>query len=323
MNQQIPVLGNPDDIFLIYPLMRMCTFATHRHHFYEISYFASGTGKLVLPHTEIEITTPCLHFCPPAPAWHHIEVDGNQLIATSLAVYPFMLQSLTSDQPVPHHHAGEIVDATQCIMDLCNAKLPIIPLTPTAARQVEELFSVMCEEYRLRLPGYIIRLRASIEQLIVIATRENQGLHVYPAVTDTSDQAPSPTPSLLPSTDSQLNIERDIRIAQALRWMKTNLSTTMTNRELAESQSLTEKHFVRLFSSEVGISPQKYHLRLRLESAADNLLHTDDSINDIARKFGFSHASHFHRRFREYYGTTPSLYRYFNRQYQNPSLIRH
>ncbi|WP_432798765.1 helix-turn-helix domain-containing protein [Poriferisphaera sp. WC338] len=309
---ELLVIGSPEEVFQIYPIVEIGSFPPHRHTFYEITYFARGGGILRTPTQEIPIEPPQVHVCAMGDAWHEIICNDQGCWATSIAVYPRLLlhDGQLDKIDVPEHHDPVIQDSFSCLQQLADLATPITTLKLPAARRIERLIMIMCEEYRLRLPGYLVRLRASIEELLIIVIREQLGVHVHPSIVEVKTDVAENSSQL----GKEIQLDRDKRVASAIHLMKTNLHDVLPNQTIAEAVHLTEKHFVRLFSNEVGISPQRYHLRLRLEAAAVYLVNTEMSINEISKTFGYKHPSHFHRRFREYYGTTPSLYRYFNRQ---------
>ena len=309
------VLGDPEDLFQIYPVLEMGSIPPHHHNFYEIQYFARGNCTVHSESGIVDVRAPMINICPPGDAWHQIVCEKSTVWISSIALYPRLLMrdGKRGEIDVPDHHESTIRDAYSCLLELTELTPSAIELKVPAARRIEQLITVMCEEFRLRLPGYLVRLRSSIEELLIITYREQQGIHVHPSIVDMHFSTDNKAKSVH-SLGTEIQLERDRRVANAIKWMKSNLHDVVTNHDIADSMNLTEKHFVRLFSNEVGISPQRYHLRLRLEAAAEYLVNTQMSVSEVASTFGFKHPSHFHRRFREFYGTTPSLYRYFNRQ---------
>jgi len=79
--------------------------------------------------------------------------------------------------------------------------------------------------------------------------------------------------------------------------------------DAVRESGLNRTHFARYFREFMGISFAKFALRYRLGSAADDLLHSALAIKEIAEKWGFTDASHFHRHFVQNYSTTPDSYR--------------
>ena len=71
----------------------------------------------------------------------------------------------------------------------------------------------------------------------------------------------------------------------------------------------SHSHFVRLFTSEVGMPPSFYIRRLRLEHSQKLLLETRHPVADVARLSGFSDATTFGRAFKAAMGMNPLEYR--------------
>lgn len=72
---------------------------------------------------------------------------------------------------------------------------------------------------------------------------------------------------------------------------------------------ISQVHFRRLFTREIGKSPQAYLLEHRLHYAAQLLLSTDMLIKEIAWASGFGGAFYFSRQFRKKLKMSPAEYR--------------
>ncbi len=97
---------------------------------------------------------------------------------------------------------------------------------------------------------------------------------------------------------------------EAFQFMKENLDRKLKNQEIARQLRMSEASLLRLFRRTVGNSPQKEHLRFRLNHAADLLQKTDQSIEQIAAACGFWDRNHFTRVFTREWKTSPSKYRH-------------
>ncbi|MBN1554715.1 MAG: AraC family transcriptional regulator [Phycisphaerae bacterium] len=64
----------------------------------------------------------------------------------------------------------------------------------------------------------------------------------------------------------------------------------------------------RQFEDVMGISFSEFGLRYRVAAAAEQLLHSGDSVKKVAADWGFANPSHLHRCFRKHYGCSPSQY---------------
>lgn len=82
-----------------------------------------------------------------------------------------------------------------------------------------------------------------------------------------------------------------------------------TVRELAVLAGFSDAQFRRTFHNWVGMSPQDYLTRSRLEEARLLLVTTDLLVQLIAERVGFQSLSHFTALFGSHFGTTPARYR--------------
>jgi len=103
--------------------------------------------------------------------------------------------------------------------------------------------------------------------------------------------------------------QADVRLADVLRYMEDHCRMRHDNRELAQRVGLSTNAFIRLFSQCLGMSPQRYLMKLRLEEAAQLLVASTASIDAIAEQLDFIDRSHFSRRFKQHFGLTPTQLR--------------
>lgn len=78
---------------------------------------------------------------------------------------------------------------------------------------------------------------------------------------------------------------------------------------LANRLGISVEHFIRIFKAEKNITPIKYLTNLRIQSAMNELLNTDEKLDIIANKSGFSNGNYFCKVFRKYIGMSPTEYR--------------
>ena len=78
---------------------------------------------------------------------------------------------------------------------------------------------------------------------------------------------------------------------------------------LAAAAAMSERHFSRVFTAEVGESPGRYVERVRVEAARHELETTDDTLDVVARRCGFGTAETLRRSFQRRLGVAPDSYR--------------
>ena len=99
------------------------------------------------------------------------------------------------------------------------------------------------------------------------------------------------------------------RILNVQMYIQQNLDRDLSLKELAKKTYFSEYHFHRIFRAVVG-EPLKEHIRrLRLERAASDLKHTNDSIINIALNAGYQTHEAFTRAFKAVFGCSPSDFR--------------
>ena len=78
---------------------------------------------------------------------------------------------------------------------------------------------------------------------------------------------------------------------------------------LARSCSMSESYFRKLFLRIMGQSPLEYVNAYRIHRSMNLLRTTDDSVQNIAARSGFSSIAAFNRNFRQYAGSSPGQWR--------------
>lgn len=106
----------------------------------------------------------------------------------------------------------------------------------------------------------------------------------------------------------------DDRLQAALELINTQLGGDLGVARLAAAASLSVSRFAHLFRSQLGVGPQQFVERRRLESAARLLDLDARPVGAIAAEVGFSDPLYFSTRFRRWYGLSPRAYR--NRRFR-------
>ncbi len=98
------------------------------------------------------------------------------------------------------------------------------------------------------------------------------------------------------------------RIAQAIRYIETNVTQQPDLREIAEHLHLSEYHLQRLFRRWVGISPKRFLQYLTAEYAKD-LLQQRHPVLDVAHHTGLSGGGRLHDLMVNIHAMTPGEYK--------------
>ncbi|MDX3924250.1 MAG: GlxA family transcriptional regulator [Shinella sp.] len=94
-------------------------------------------------------------------------------------------------------------------------------------------------------------------------------------------------------------------ILKVVERMEATLTEPQALPELAASVGLSRRQIERLFHRELGRSPARYYLELRLERAHLLLTQSSLPIIEVAIACGFAAGSHFSKCYREAYGYSP------------------
>lgn len=105
----------------------------------------------------------------------------------------------------------------------------------------------------------------------------------------------------------------DPAIVTIVEQMQASLSEPLPLPALAAKAGVSLRQVERLFKREMGRSPARYYLELRLERAHLLLSHSAMPILDVAIASGFVGGSHFWNVYRKAYGCTPKQTRLANR----------
>ncbi|MGS1123996.1 helix-turn-helix domain-containing protein [Rhodanobacter sp. FW102-FHT14D06] len=105
----------------------------------------------------------------------------------------------------------------------------------------------------------------------------------------------------------------DSAFADAVEYMHAHLCEPLREMQLERLSGLTAAQFERRMRKLFQLSPARYLLKLRIDSAAQWLVRTDKPIGEIAQLTGFCDQSGLSRHFRNLTGLTPRQYRQLNR----------
>jgi len=159
------------------------------------------------------------------------------------------------------------------------------------------------EEAGFQTPGWEAVVRADLARLLITVWRG------WEADTDyETGRAISPSATLL------------AQLMPAVLLAQSDMSADVSPEAAAAACGLSLSRFRHAFRQTMAMGFGQFRLRCRLAKAADMLLTTHTSIEDIAEKAGFADGSHLQRTFRKHYGITPAVYR--QRAEITPSLHR-
>jgi AraC-like DNA-binding protein len=99
------------------------------------------------------------------------------------------------------------------------------------------------------------------------------------------------------------------RAVETALWLEANSHRAIDLDNAAEQAGVSPFHFLRTFSSVLGVTPHQYLVRSRLKHAARLLAGEEIPITDIAYDVGFGDLSNFVRTFHRAAGVSPRSFR--------------
>lgn len=173
----------------------------------------------------------------------------------------------------------------QCPDPQTEARFASLPnhVTPRATSEVQGLFTDLDRLWVAREPGFSLRCRGILLEL----------LHIY--VRCCYGAAP-------PTAHAR-------KMASIVAMLQKEQSRMFSIEELAERAELSPSRFRTLFHEYTGHSVVRYQNWLRINKAKDLLQSGEYSVTEVAREVGFLDVYYFSRLFKKLTGFNPSYYR--------------
>lgn len=168
-----------------------------------------------------------------------------------------------------------------------------------------QLRSVITESDRLICAGasasYLLQAARVIERFAgpAIASQTAKSLLI-----DMSQTSQAPYLPLLAE-----RTHTDSLVQRAQHWLQSNMSKDLRISDLAAHLATSDSTLTRRFKAALDQTPLAYLQNLRLEVARSLLEMSDQSVDTIAGRVGYSDTSSFSRLFRERIGMSPGAYR--------------
>lgn len=121
---------------------------------------------------------------------------------------------------------------------------------------------------------------------------------------DDGGEAQARTSTVVPMHD-----EASARARAITDYMERHYDQPITVAQIADRFNYSREYFSRAFKRDIGVTPDRYLTEIRLQSAMDDLLNSDDPIADVAQRNGFPSAKTFSRSFAARFSMTPAAYR--------------
>ena len=115
-----------------------------------------------------------------------------------------------------------------------------------------------------------------------------------------TDRVRSPTDRQRLPLRARLGVQNS-KVLTIIELMEANLAEPLSLIEIADHVDLSRRQIERLFRTEMGRSPARYYLEIRLDRARHLLIQSSMPVVEVAVACGFVSASHFSKCYRELY----------------------
>lgn len=108
------------------------------------------------------------------------------------------------------------------------------------------------------------------------------------------------------------NIAKDSQtfyITKAIAIINQNILTEISVKEIAKSLGVSVSYLERIFKHSTHLTVKKYIELLKLDFVKESLINSNDSIDEIAKKYGFENCAKLNYQFKKVYNMTPRSYR--------------
>lgn len=103
------------------------------------------------------------------------------------------------------------------------------------------------------------------------------------------------------------------RLTQIINYINIHYNENLTLNDLAERENLSISYLSQFFTKYMGVKFTNYYTKVKLEHSISDLLNTNDSIESISVRHGFTESHAFVRAFKKHYNMLPSTYRKENK----------
>ena len=94
-------------------------------------------------------------------------------------------------------------------------------------------------------------------------------------------------------------------IHDCIKYMELHAAEGITVQQVADYAGVHRSYFSKVFSDQVGISPQKFMQKIRMEKAERLLRDSNATVTEIALSLGYPNLYTFTRAFKQYYNVSP------------------
>lgn len=265
----------------------------HFHNLMEIGVCRSGTGELVLDEEKLPYQSAMLSIIP--NNYPHVTISNSQE-GPSFWEYLFFepVQIVTEMYP-----GNELLQRE--MLEKINRKALFVH--EWECRNLSLLVKMIMEEMRQPRAHHTDSIRGLLYALVteIIRMDEQDTLKV----------------------EQEANARKNSGVAQisaALDYVRLEYVHLIRVEELAKVCHMSETHFRRVFEACMNMSPVDYINLVRIQNACDIMKRSNDSMDIVAQKVGFTTTSTFNRNFKKFLNTSPYQWKINPENYERKLL---
>ena len=230
-------------------------------------------------------------------------------------------QSEQSELPVPMEDKNSSVGNSQPQKQPINERQSAIPTDLFAVWFAENEEAQDEESKDLNTLDEELVTEDSLTPLAVVEESETSDMGVKSSETDVSEAEPVSYNSLETQTDEKIlvtTLPQDVELSKEEerfcrkfeRIVNARLRNPNLNIDIIAAQfGIGRTNFYRKVRELMGMSPNDYLKKCRMERAAELLGNPEMAINEVCAQVGMPDAQYFSRVFKAYFGVSPSVYR--------------
>lgn len=230
-------------------------------------------------------------------------------------------QSEQSELPVPLEDKNSSVGNSQPQKQPINERQSAIPTDLFAVWFAENEEAQDEESKDLNTLDEELATEDSLTPLAVVEESETSDMGVKSSETDASEAEPVLYNSLETQTDDKIlvtTLPQDVELSKEEerfcrkfeRIVNARLRNPNLNIDIIAAQfGIGRTNFYRKVRELMGMSPNDYLKKCRMERAAELLGNPEMAINEVCAQVGMPDAQYFSRVFKAYFGVSPSVYR--------------
>ncbi|WP_105615481.1 helix-turn-helix domain-containing protein [Vallitalea okinawensis] len=282
MNKKIPYIENPSNDIKVKKVRRSNTMYIHQHKYFEMVYFYSGSGTLIINETEYPLQRGHLLFFNIGDA-HAVNAEG-EIETVNIAIPPdFIDYNLINSQNMLDFLSISAFNEFNIYIDGIS---PVMQFKGRDLVDLEHLLNSIIDESVDQDKGYKTILQAYIKIIFIIIFRH-----------------------LSKNNRSHIQNELSTFLPQVISYVEKHYKEPITIKDIAANNFYNPSYLSKIFKECYGESLTNYINNKRINDSLELLKNSTYSIENIATEVGYSDKKQFYRMFKKYMSITPGSYR--------------